>query len=124
MNFYIKKEEDRWNISGQISYTVETLCDIPAGEITSDNVLVKAYQEVIKYMGETPTLDEGLCCNANAVLSVGKPAVCMGGGSSHSAYIHSLNERFYTVNAYKQSQCALLLILMMAGLKDCNSIFD
>ena len=120
----IKKEEDRWCVNGQISYFVETLCDIPVGEISKDNYLVKAYQEVIKYMGETPILDEGICCNGNAVLSIGKPAVCMGGGSSYNAYIHSLNERFYTVDAYKQSQCALLLILMMTGLKDCNSIFD
>lgn len=120
----IIEEENRWGVNNQISYSVETLCDIPAGYQNEDTPLIRAYQEVVKYMGDIPALEEGICCNANAMISIGKPAVCMGAGSKHNANIHSLNERFYTIDAYKQSQCALLLLLMMSGSEVSDSIFD
>lgn len=120
----IREEEDSIGVSNQITYSCETLCDIPAGDQSKDSLIVNAYAKVIEYLGDEVKYEDGICCNANALISIGKPAVCMGAGSTHNAYIHSLKERFYTVDAYKQSQAAFLLLLMLAGTNFSNSIFD
>jgi len=118
-----EEENAKWGVE-EITYSSEVLCDAPAGSQDADTPLVRAFQSVIRYMGEEPKLSKGGCCNSNVPVGRGIPAVCMGGGLDFESHVHSLAERFLVTDTYKLNQAAYLLLLLAAGTEDTESIFD
>lgn len=117
------EENAKWNVE-EITYTSEVLCDAPAGSQEADTPLVRAFQSVVRYMGEEPTLGQGGCCNSNVPVGLGIPAVCMGGGSDFDSHVHSLAECHCVTDTYKLNQAAYLLLLLAAGTETTASIFE
>lgn len=117
------EENAKWSVE-EITYSTETLCDAPAGSQEADTPLVRAFEAMIRYMGEEPILTKGGCCNSNVPVGLGIPAVCMGGGSGFESHVHSLAEQYCVTNTYKLNQAAYLLLLLAAGTEETASVFD
>ena len=81
----------------------------PAGETPAANPLVRAAQAAVVAMGLKPVL-EFSSTDANIPISLGIPALMMGGGG-RSGNEHSLNEWFEPAEAWKGPQTVLLTIL-------------
>lgn len=71
--------------------------------------LVKSAQEAARMLDITPTLSPG-STDSNAVASVGKPAITLGGGG-RSGNAHSLEEWYEPENAWRGVQMLLLTVL-------------
>ncbi len=81
----------------------------PAGQTDSANPLVKAAQQAATAAGFQPIL-EFSSTDANLPISLGIPAITMGGGG-RSGNAHSLDEWYEPANAWKGPQTVLLTIL-------------
>ncbi len=119
-----EEENKKWNTPGEITYSIETFCDVPAGNQTADLPLVRAFQEVIRYFGNEPKMATGGSSNANVSIGRGIESIAMGGGMKEHQHVHSSNERFQTKGAYLACQTLYLLVLLCGGSDFSPSIFE
>ena len=117
------EENKKWN-KEDITYSVEQLCYLDAGVQDKDTPLVRAFASVIENFGKEPHYSEIGCCNSNAAIGIGIPAVALGGGMEGDQHVHSLDECFQIKDAYRTVQAALLVLLLMVGTEDNPSIYD
>lgn len=68
---------------------IEVVGDRPGGSIPSDHPLVRHCAGIVRAMGREPRLSVG-STDANIPLSLGLPAVCIGGGNGNG--VHTLGE--------------------------------
>lgn len=108
-------ENARWN-SDKLSVEIKLIGDRPAGIVAMDLPIVQATQRAVSAITRGPrTTFGGASTDSNLAMSLGIPAVTIGGGGEGGNW-HSRNEWYKPVNAYFGPQSALLTILMLAGL--------
>ncbi len=111
-----QEETQRWG-KDEITFTVETYCDVPAGTLGQHDPIVETAWEAITYLGKEPMLEEGGPTNASIPISRGIPAVCIGDGGPATYYHNAALERFPVKDTWEMPQLALLIALSAAGVE-------
>lgn len=108
------EENDHWH-SEDLTVEIEQVGDRPAGVQSADAVIVQASMAADRGLGLTPVLDEPSSTDANVPISLGIPAVTLGGGGDFAG-IHTLGEYYHPAGAYVGPQKILLTLLGLAGM--------
>jgi acetylornithine deacetylase/succinyl-diaminopimelate desuccinylase-like protein len=111
----VTDENARWK-SDKMSVEVKLIGDRPAGIVPMDSPIVQATQRTVAAVtkGPRPTF-AGSSTDSNIAMSLGIPAVTIGGGGEGGNW-HSRNEWYKPTNAWYGPQNALLTVLMLSGL--------
>ena len=111
----VADENARWS-TDKLAVEIKLIGDRPAGIVAPDSPLVQAALKSADAVapGVKAKLD-GSSTDSNQPMSLGIPAVTIGGGGEGGNW-HSRNEWFKPTNAYLGPQRALLAILMLQGL--------
>jgi acetylornithine deacetylase/succinyl-diaminopimelate desuccinylase-like protein len=109
------EENKRWN-SDKITVEIKLIGERPAGSVSEDSPIVQATRRAVTTIarGARVTL-AGSSTDSNMAMSLGIPAVTIGGGGEGGNW-HSLNEWYKPTDAHHGPQNALLTILALAGL--------
>jgi tripeptide aminopeptidase len=111
----VVEENARWK-SDKLSVEIKLIGDRPAGIVALDSPIVQATQRAVSVITRAPRVTfAGSSTDSNLAMSLGIPAVTMGGGGEGGNW-HSRNEWYKPVKAYYGPQNALLTILMLTGL--------
>lgn len=111
----VGEENARWN-TDKLTVEIKLIGDRPAGIVAPDSPIVQAaLKSVTAVAPKLKTRLVGSSTDSNQPMSLGIPAVTIGGGGSGGNW-HSLNEWFKPTDAYLGPQRALLAILMLQGL--------
>jgi tripeptide aminopeptidase len=111
----VVEENARWK-SDKLSVEIKLIGDRPAGIVALDSPIVQATQRAVSVITRAPRVTfAGSSTDSNLAMSLGIPAVTMGGGGEGGNW-HSRNEWYKPVNAHYGPQNALLTILMLTGL--------
>ena len=94
---------------------LEMMGERPSGETAVSSSIVQAAIEATKHFGIEPRLDVG-STDANVPMSLGIPAIAIGGGGS-SGNVHTPEEWFDPTNRHIGIQRLLLLVATLAGLE-------
>ncbi|MFA9560318.1 M20/M25/M40 family metallo-hydrolase [Evansella sp. AB-rgal1] len=109
----VKDENDRWN-TDSISVDLKLVGDRPAGVQSPDTAIVQSSLAASKVLGSTPTLAPSSSTDSNVPISLGIPAVTLGGGGE-SGGIHTLDEYFDPTDAYQGVQKIFLTMIGLVG---------
>jgi tripeptide aminopeptidase len=111
----VADENARWK-SDKMSVEAKLIGDRPAGIVPMDSPIVQATQRTVAAVtkGPRPTF-AGSSTDSNIAMSLGIPAVTIGGGGEGGNW-HSRNEWYKPTNAWYGPQNALLTVLMLTGL--------
>jgi tripeptide aminopeptidase len=104
-------ENARWT-SGRVTATKELVGDRPAGKTPESAPIVRTAVAVNQALGLPVSLNEG-STDANVPISLGIPAITVGGGGRGTGG-HSLSEAFDTTDSWKGTQRVLLLVVALA----------
>ncbi len=104
-------ENERWR-HGRLEVERTLVGDRPAGRTAETAPIVQAAASVNRALGLPVSLGEG-STDANIPMSLGIPAVTIGGGGRSSG-AHSLGEIFDTTDSWKGTARALLLAIALA----------
>ena len=108
-------ENARWK-SDKMTVEAKLIGDRPAGIVAMDSPIVLATQRAVAAITRGPRATfGGASTDSNIAMSLGIPAVTIGGGGEGGNW-HSRNEWFKPTDAYLGPQRALLAILMLQGL--------
>lgn len=105
-------ENARWKRPGVVTVEKTLVGDRPAGSLPADAPIVQTARAAASALGFQVPLGEG-SADANLPISLGIPAVTIGGGGL-GAGAHALAETFDTTNAWQGTAHALLLALALA----------
>jgi tripeptide aminopeptidase len=108
-------ENRRWG-RDSIRVEIELVGNRPAGSQPADAVIVQAAMAATKALGFEPELDEPHSTDSNVPISLGIPAVTLGGGGTAEGF-HTLDEWFDPTDAYYGVQKILLTILGLVGVQ-------
>jgi len=107
-------ENARWN-SDKLSVEIKLIGDRPAGIVAMDSPILQATQRAVTALTRAPRVTfAGSSTDSNLAMSLGIPAVTIGGGEGGNW--HSRNEWYRPVDAYLGPQSALLTMLALVGL--------
>jgi tripeptide aminopeptidase len=111
----VAEENARWK-SDKLTLTIKLIGDRPAGMTAADSPIVQAARKSVSAVrnGTDATL-AGASTDSNQPMSLGIPAVTIGGGGEGGNW-HSVNEWYKPVDGYLGPQRALITILMLQGL--------
>src|SRR5690606_19690919 len=98
--------------------TVQKVGNRPGGETPTGDPLVHAAAEATRLVGRVPDL-AAASTDANVPMSLGIPAVTLGGGGRGGA-IHTLDEWFDPIDGARGIERALLTILAVAGIHESD----
>jgi tripeptide aminopeptidase len=107
----VVEENRRWSRPGMITVVKELVGDRPAGETPAASPIVQTALTVGRTLGLAPGLGEG-STDANLPISSKVPAITIGGGGTASGG-HALTEAFDTTDAWKGTQNAVLLAIVL-----------
>ncbi len=107
----VADENARWS-NGRITVAKDLVGDRPAGRTPDSAPIVRTAIAVNQALGLPAPLGEG-STDANVPISLGIPAITVGGGG-RSTGGHSLSETFDTTDSWKGTQRVLLLIVALA----------
>lgn len=107
----VREENARWK-NGRVTVTKDLVGDRPAGRTADTAPIVQTAMAVNGALGLPAHLGEG-STDANVPISLGIPAITVGGGGQSSGG-HSLAESFDTSDAWKGTQRVLLLVAALA----------
>jgi tripeptide aminopeptidase len=111
----VADENARWN-SDKISVEIKLIGDRPAGIVSMDSPIVQATQRTVASVARGPKVTfAGSSTDSNIAMSLGIPAVTIGGGGEGGNW-HSRNEWYKPTDAWMGPQDALLTVLMLSGL--------
>lgn len=111
----VADENRRWN-SDKISVEIKLIGDRPAGIVSMDSPIVQATQRAVASIARGPKVTfAGSSTDSNIAMSLGIPAVTIGGGGEGGNW-HSRNEWYRPTDAWMGPQNALLTVLMLSGL--------
>lgn len=111
----VADENARWK-SEKISVDVRLIGDRPAGIVSMDSPIVQATQRAVGAISRGPRATfGGASTDSNIAMSLGIPAVTIGGGGQGGNW-HSRNEWYKPTDAWMGPQSALLTVLMLSGL--------
>jgi len=111
-----EEENSRWGVE-QLTVTKEVVGQFPGGAQDPHAPIVEAFYSCARYLGKEPQFAEGGTTNGNIPISMGIPAVTVGGSWGRNLGVHSVEEWFPTTEAYKCPQGLLLLLLMLCGVE-------
>lgn len=111
-------ENKRWN-KDLIQIEIKQVGNRPAGTQNSDSVIVQASLVAAKTLGFEPILDGASSTDSNVPISLGIPAVTLGGGGAFGG-CHTLQEYFDPTDAFYGPQKIWLTILGLVGVKDVS----
>ena len=112
----VAEENTRWK-TDKLTLEIKLIGDRPAGITMADQPIVQVVRQSVSAVrnGPNPTLG-GSSTDANLPMSLGIPAVTIGGGGEGGNW-HSRNEWYKPVDAWLGPQRALLAILALQGLE-------
>ncbi|PAF18743.1 peptidase M20 [Terribacillus saccharophilus] len=102
---------------GSISVTTELVGDRPAGSQPKDAPIRHIALQAAEVLGIEVEREEPLSTDANVPISLGIPALTLGGGGNSGGH-HTLEEFFDPTDAFYGPQRILLALLGMVGIKD------
>ncbi|WP_046213514.1 M20/M25/M40 family metallo-hydrolase [Paenibacillus wulumuqiensis] len=108
-------ENARWNREDELIVKLELVGDRPAGEQSADAIIVQAAAAANQSMRLEPELEDATSTDSNVAISLGIPAVTLGGGGDYGG-MHTLDEYFDPAGAYLGAQYVFLVILGLVGL--------
>ncbi|WP_408868902.1 M20/M25/M40 family metallo-hydrolase [Brochothrix campestris] len=115
----VDEENEHWSMTDSpfaINVMSELKGDRPAGSQSDTAIPVLAAMNAARSLGLTPRLSEPASTDINAPLSIGVPAIAIGGGGK--AYDeHSTNESFDPTDSHLGPQRVLLTVLTLLGIK-------
>ncbi|PAE08454.1 peptidase M20 [Terribacillus saccharophilus] len=103
--------------TGSISVTTEVVGDRPAGSQPKDAPIRHIALQAAEVLGIEVEREEPLSTDANVPISLGIPALTLGGGGNSGGH-HTLEEFFDPTDAFYGPQRILLALLGMVGIKD------
>jgi di/tripeptidase len=109
----VVEENARWN-SDKITVDIKMVGDRPAGTQPADTSIVQAMYAATVALGIEPELEGPASTDANLPISLGIPALCIGGGG-RGGNGHAFDEWYENVDAYLGTQNIFLTILGLAG---------
>jgi tripeptide aminopeptidase len=111
----VVEENARWN-TDKMTVEIKLIGDRPAGKVEMDSPVVLATQRAVSTIanGRKATFG-GASTDSNIAMSLGIPAVTIGGGGEGGNW-HSRNEWYKPTDAWMGPQNALLTVLMLSGL--------
>jgi acetylornithine deacetylase/succinyl-diaminopimelate desuccinylase-like protein len=112
----VADENARWGSDKKVSAAIRLVGDRPAGDQPVDAMVVQAAWLATKAVGREPVLTGASSTNANLPISIGVPAVTIGGGGSDGRN-HSPDEWYDPTGAYLGPQKIFLTILGLAGVE-------
>jgi tripeptide aminopeptidase len=98
-----------------VQVTFRSIGTRPAGSVSEDSPLVQAIREADRFLGNRSRLERS-STDANVPLSLGIPAVALGGGGA-GAGAHTLNEWYDPTNRELGAKRLFLAALTFAGLQ-------
>jgi acetylornithine deacetylase/succinyl-diaminopimelate desuccinylase-like protein len=104
-------ENERWENRGRLTLEKTVVGNRPGGRNAADSPIVAAALSVTRALGRTAAADEG-STDANIPISLGIPAITIGGGGTASG-AHTLGETFDTTGSWEGTARALLLALAL-----------
>jgi acetylornithine deacetylase/succinyl-diaminopimelate desuccinylase-like protein len=114
------EENKRWG-SDRITVEINLIGERPAGVVAEDSPLVEAARRSAAAIAREPhVVFAGASTDSNLAMSLGIPAVTIGGGGEGGNW-HSLNEWYRPTDAYLGPQNALLTLLMLAGMEGVSA---
>jgi tripeptide aminopeptidase len=115
----VAAENARWpNSKSKITVKYDTIGIRPIGAKiqTEDSPIVRTALDAAKALGAPRTATGASSTDSNLPMSLGIPAITIGGGGTGSG-AHSLDEKFEdTPDGYKGPQWALLIVASLAGM--------
>src|SRR5919199_582712 len=109
------EENRRWK-SDRITVETKLIGERPAGTQAPDAKIVQAVRRSLAALGQRVTSVEAASTDSNVAISLGVPAVTLGGGGEGDGW-HSLEEWYRPTDAYFGPQNALLVALGLVGLE-------
>ena len=107
------EENVRWG-SDKITVQIKMVGDRPAGVQPPDSMIVQAAWASTQVIARKPALGEASSTDSNLPISLGIPALTLGGGGKDE-FNHSPGEWFDPTNAYQGPQRIFLTILGLVG---------
>jgi di/tripeptidase len=111
------EEENQRRATGTPTLALELTCigDRPCGEVAADHALVRTARAATRLVGRTPELSTA-STDANVPISLGIPAIAIGGGG-RGGDAHTTNEWYDNTDGAIGVARALTIVVAMAGLK-------
>jgi len=114
------EENKRWN-SDKISVEMKLIGARPAGAIPDDAAIVQASRRAIGAVSRPARVTlAGSSTDSNIAMSLGIPAVTLGGGGEGGGW-HSPGEWYKPTDAYLGPQHVLLTVLALAGVEGVSA---
>ena len=110
----VVEENRRWNVS-TLSVSTKLIGERPGGRTPPDSPIVEAAIRSNAAFGNR-TLLRGGSTDANVPISLGVPAIIVGGGGRASGF-HSLSESIDMTDAWKGAQNSLVTVLGLVGVQ-------
>jgi tripeptide aminopeptidase len=108
--------ESKRGTNGAISVDVELVGDRPAGSQEKNSVIVHTAVAATEVLGFEPTLNGPSSTDSNVPISLGIPAVTLGGGGAFGG-IHTLGEWFDPTDSHYGIQQVFLTVLGLVGVE-------
>lgn len=108
----VLEENERWLKFEEVTAVKELVGDRPAGSTPADSSIVQIARAVAGALGIGVSMGEG-STDSNLPMSLGIPAITIGGGGRGSGG-HVLSEEFDTTDSWKGTQNAVLLTIALA----------
>ncbi|MCE4050125.1 MULTISPECIES: M20/M25/M40 family metallo-hydrolase [Bacillaceae] len=117
-----EEENNRWNSEKTaIEVTIKQVGDRPAGAQSPEGEIVQTTIAAAASLGLNPVLSQAFSTDSNVPISLGIPAVTLGGGGSNSGGFHTLEEYFDPTDAHIGPQNIFLTILGLVGMRDVTA---
>jgi len=108
----VAEENKRWNVN-TLSVSTKLIGDRPGGRTPPDSVIVEAATRANAAFGHK-TLLRGGSTDANVPISLGIPAIIIGGGGKTGGF-HALSEWIDVTDGWKGAQNSLVTVLGLVG---------
>lgn len=108
-------ENKRWDTDA-IKVDIKLVGDRPAGSQPDDSIIVQAALASSSALGFNPVLNGPVSTDSNVPISLGIPAVTLGGGGAFGG-CHTLEEYYEPAGAFKGVQKIFLTILGLVGVE-------
>ena len=116
----VNEENSRWKSDKPVTVEIKLVGDRPAGNQSPDHIIVQSAWLATQAIGQQPELTTASSTNANLPISIGVPAITLGGGGVDGRN-HSLDEWYDPVNAWLGPQKIFVTILGLAGVDGVTS---
>ena len=110
----VAEENRRWNVS-TLNASSKLIGDRPGGRTPADSAIVHAATRANTAFGQN-TLLTGASTDANVPMSLGIPAIIVGGGGKTGGF-HALSEWIDLADAWRGAQNTLVTVLGLVGVQ-------